>query len=239
MKVNIALCDDDQRALPVIAGAAKSAFSAQGMTAEIQVFSSGDELLKAMEKTLFQLVLLDIEMPGLDGITIGKALRERDDDIGIIYVSEAESRVFESFFIRPLGFVRKSNFLNDISAVIQFYIRERSRNAREDLLDFTTRTGRRALKCRHICYVESSKNYQLLHLDGVNTPVEVKMTMLQLEKMTEPFCFVRVHKGYIVNYQFVQQINTNDLILQDGTKIPIGRSKITEAKIKYINLIEK
>lgn len=65
MKVKIALCDDDKRALPVIAGATESAFNAQGIQAEIRMFTRGDALLKAMEESGFQLVMLDIEMPGL------------------------------------------------------------------------------------------------------------------------------------------------------------------------------
>lgn len=239
MKVNIALCDDDKRALPVIAGATKSAFSAQDMQAEIQIFYSGGALLKAMEETRFQLVMLDIEMPGLDGIAIGKALRERGDDTRIVYVSEAESRVFESFSVQPLGFVRKSNFLKDIDAVIELYIRDSARSVRGDLLDFATRTGWLALRSQRIRYIEGSRNYQILYVEGMNKPVEVKMTMLQLEKMTEPFCFIRVHKGYIVNYQFVQQITANEMILKDGTRIPIGRSRIAEVKTKSLNLMGK
>ena len=239
MKVKIALCDDDKRALPVIAGATESAFSAQGMQAEIRIFTRGDALLKAMEETRFQLVMLDIEMPGLDGIAIGKTLRERGDDTRIVFVSEAESRVFESFFVQPLGFVRKSNFLNDISAVIELYIRESARDSKGDLLDFTTRTGRMALKSQRIRYIEGSRNYQILYVEGMKEPVEVKMTMLELEKMTEPFGFIRVHKGYIVNFQFIQQINTNDIVLQDSMRIPIGRSKATEVRMKYLNLIGK
>lgn len=239
MKVKIALCDDDKRALPVIAGATESAFHAQGIQAEIRMFTRGDALLKAMEESGFQLVMLDIEMPGLDGIAIGKTLRERGDDTRIVYVSEAESRVFESFFVQPLGFVRKSNFLNDIAAVIELYIRESAKDAKGDLLDFTTRTGRLALRSRRIRYIEGSRNYQILYVEGMNEPVEVKMTMLQLEKITEPFGFIRVHKGYIINYQFIQQINSNEIILRDDTRIPIGRSKIAEVRLRYLNLIGK
>lgn len=138
MKIKIALCDDDARALPVIAGAAESSFRAQGIQAEIQRFSSGEALLKAMEETHFQLLLLDIEMPGMDGIAIGKALREREDSTKIVYVSEAESRVFESFQVQPLGFVHKSNFLNDIAAVVELYKRTSEQEQDGDLLEFTT-----------------------------------------------------------------------------------------------------
>ena len=106
MQIKIALCDDDVNALPIIAGAADSAFRAREIRPEIIRFTSGRELLASMERTRYQIVLLDIEMPDMDGIAVGRQIRDRGDNTPIIFVSECESRVFESFLIQPLGFVR-------------------------------------------------------------------------------------------------------------------------------------
>ena len=102
MQIKIALCDDDVNALPIIAGAADSAFRAREIRPEIIRFTSGRDLLASMEKTRYQIVLLDIEMPDMDGIAVGKVIRDRGDNTPIIFVSECESRVFESFLIQPL-----------------------------------------------------------------------------------------------------------------------------------------
>ena len=239
MKIKIALCDDDVRALPVIAGAAESAFSAQGIQTEIYRFSSGAALLETMERTHFDLLLLDIEMPGMDGIAVGKKLRTMENDAKIVYVSEAETRVFESFQVQPLGFVRKSNFLNDIAAVVELYVKTTSQERAADYLDLNTRSGLLTLKSKQVRYIEGSRNYQLLYMDGKKEPVEVKMTMERLEQMTAPYGFIRVHKGYLVNYLFIQRVSTGEVTLIDGTEIPIGRSKVGEVKVKYLTLIGK
>ena len=239
MRIKIALCDDDKRALPVIAGATESAFASHGMQVEIENFSQGEKLLKAMETNRYQLVMLDIEMPSMDGIAVGKALRARGDDTRIVYVSEAESRVFESFYVQPLGFVRKSNFLNDIAAVVELYIKESSKDARNDILNLDTRSGMMAISSRQIRYIEGNRNYQILYVEGKDRPVEVKMTIGRLEELTKPYGFIRVHKGFLVNYQYIEQINTNELSLRDGTIIPIGRSKSAEVKMAYLQLIGK
>ena len=237
MKIKIALCDDDIRALPVIAGAAESAFLAQGIQTEIYRFSSGEALLQAMEHTHFQLLMLDIEMPGMDGIAVGKKLRSNEDNIKIVYVSEAESRVFESFQVQPLGFVRKSNFLNDIASVVELYIKTCNQEQSSDYLELITRSGLLTLKSKNVRYIEGSRNYQLIHLEGKKEPLEVKMTMEKLEQMAEPLGFIRVHKGYLVNYQYIQRISSGEIMLIDGTEIPIGRSKLGEVKAKYLTLI--
>lgn len=237
MKIKVALCDDDAKALPVIAGAAESAFQEKGIYTDIRRFNSGKALLQAMEQTRFHIVLLDIEMPGMDGIAVGKRLRELGDGTHIVYVSEAESRVFESFLVQPLGFVRKSNFLNDIAAVVELYVKTCSQDERGDYLEFQTRSGLLTLKSRQIRYIEGSRNYQLLYLEGQKEPTEVKMTMDKLEEATRTHSFIRIHKGYLVNYRCIQRISASAVTLLDGTQLPIGRSKAAEVKSKYLSIL--
>lgn len=237
MKIKIALCDDDVKALPVIAGAAESAFLEKGIHTDIQRFTSGKALLQAMEQTRFQILLLDIEMPGMDGIAVGKRLREKGDGTQIVYVSEAESRVFESFLVQPLGFVRKSNFLNDIAAVVELYVKTCAQDEKGDYIEFQTRSGILALKSRQISYIEGSRNYQLVYQEGRQEPIEVKMTMEKLEAVTRSHNFIRIHKGYLVNYRCIQRISSSAVTLLDGTQLPVGRSKAAEVKSKYLSIL--
>lgn len=239
MKIRIALCDDDTRVLPIIAGAAESTFLAHGIQADIHRFQTGQALLEDMEETRYHLLLLDIEMPAMDGISLAKKIRMKNDDAKIVFVSEAESRVFESFLVQPLGFVRKSNFLNDISAVVELYIKTSEQENAGEYLDFTTRTGILTLKSRQVFYIEGSRNYQMLSVEGKSSPVEIKMTMDKLEKMTEPYGFIRIHKGFLVNYQYIQHLSSTTAVLQNGVELPIGRSKAQEVKMKYLALIGK
>ena len=154
-----------------------------------------------------------------------------EDETKIVYVSEAESRVFESFQVQPLGFVRKSNFLNDIAAVVELYIKTSAQEQAGDYLELSTRSGLLTLKSKQVRYIEGSRNYQLLYVDGKKEPLEIKMTMERLEEMTAPFGFIRVHKGYLVNYLYIQRVSSSNVTLVDGTEIPIGRSKVAEVKV--------
>lgn len=239
MQIKIALCDDDVNALPIIAGAADSAFRAKGIRPEIVKFTTGKELLESMEKNRYHIVLLDIEMPQTDGIAVGRQIRDRGDNTPIIFVSECESRVFESFLIQPLGFVRKSNFLNDIAAVVELYLRTCAQEQNSEYLEFSTRNGILTLKSKQIRFIEGSRNYQMLYTVSSQEPIEIKMTMDKLQTMTESQGYIRIHKGYLVNFRYIQRIQSNQLTLQDGTELPIGRSKMAEVKSKYLSLLGK
>lgn len=237
MNLKIALCDDDLKALPVIAGAAEFAFRNQGVVPELRRFSSGQALLQAMEEDRFQIILLDIDMPGMDGIEVARKIREQNRRTQIVFVSECENRVFESFEVQPLGFVRKSNFLNDISAVVQLYMKHYAQDQRSQFLDFHTRTGILTLKSKQIRYIEGNGNYQMLYLENQPEPAEVKMTMDLLETMTEAHGFMRIHKGYLVNFRYIQRIEGGKMMLDDGKELPIARSKMEEVKRKFVSLL--
>ncbi len=237
MLVKIALCDDDRKALPVIAGAAQSAFRDQGIPVDLRQYDAGNKLLEDLTAERFDIVLLDIDMPGLDGIQVAHRIRQERPNTQIIFVSECESRVFESFEVQPLGFVRKSNFLNDIAAVVRLYIKTCHQEQSSEYMEFVTRSGLLSLKIRRIRYIEGSRNYQLLYLEGETAPTEVKMTMDQLETKLEGRGFIRIHKGYLVNANYIQRIHTSELMLQDGTQLPIGRSKMGEVKSKFLTHI--
>ena len=239
MKLKIALCDDDRTALPVIAGAAESAFRNQGFRTELFSYLSGKELLNALATNRFDIVLLDIDMPDLDGIEVGRRIREMKNGTQIIFVSECESRVFESFEVQPLGFVRKSNFLNDIAAVVKLYIKTCVQEQNSGYMEFETRSGLLNLKIRQIRYIEGSRNYQMLYLENSSEPMEIKMTLDKLEETLEPHGFIRIHKGYLVNCQFIQRIQNTALSLRDGVELPIGRSKMGEVKRKFLILMGK
>lgn len=237
MKIHIALCDDNEKALPIISGAVESAFKEQGIKTELDIFSRGEELLEAMEGKEYPLVLLDIDMPGMDGIQVGQQIRSKNYSTQIVYVSECEERVFESFMVQPLGFVRKSNFLNDIAAVVQLYMKKYGETVNRQTVELATRNGVVMLYYQKIRYIESCRNYQLVNLFGEKEQVEIKMTMEKLEALLEPLGFIRIHKGYLVNYRYIQRINSEQIMLQDGTQLPIGRSKVAEVKSRYLSFL--
>ena len=104
-------------------------------------------------------------------------------------------------------------------------------------VEFVGRNGPVKLEGKRIRYIEGSRNYQILYpVEG--TPVEVKQTMDKLEARMESHGFIRIHKGYLVNYRFIQRIAYDHVILRDGTSLPVGRSKVTAIKNKFLALLE-
>lgn len=238
MKIKIALCDNDAKALSVIAGATESLFRDQGFHVRVERFQSAEALMAALEQEQFQMVMLDIDMPGMDGIQAARQIRTKHEGVQIIFVSGCEDRVFDALMVQPLGFVRKSNFFEDLTSVIGLYVENSLRGSDDGYIEFMTRGSTVSLEAKKIRYIEGSRNYQLLYLAGNEEPIEVKMTMDKLESVTEPYGFIRIHKGYLVNHRYIQRITYDHVILGDGVTLPVGRSKATEIKNRFLSLLE-
>ena len=140
-------------ALGIISASLKGIFAEKGVDAEVALFTSAEELAQIMPRRKFDLLLLDIDMPGLDGITFAKALREQGDQVDIMYISSREDKVFESLRVSPVGFIRKSRFLEDMSEIVGAYLDARA--ARHEVASIVLRKAGlvRPLRADAIAYV--------------------------------------------------------------------------------------
>ena len=234
----VAVCDDDTAVFDTITDTAKNAFAQNGTEAEILCFSSPSLLEKAMETRAFDLIFLDIEMPEEDGIRFGERLAKLEQTPDIIFVSSREDRVFDAFKIHPFGFVRKSLFLQDIGGVIADYVAARREEGARNFVVQTV-SGTVSIPVESIRYFEGARKNQLVYTTQNREPIAITLTMKQLEEIFVPRAFLRVHTGYLVNYRFIRRMTAADVILTDGTTLPISRRKATQIKLEYMELLKK
>lgn len=236
--MKIAVCDDDVFALNIISDTTAKTMKEQKVNAEICTFSSAEELETAMESEQFDLVLLDIDMPGKDGIEAGKYLREYKEETDIIYVSNREDRVFDSLKVNPFGFIRKKQFLEDVPEILSRYLKSRSEK-QEPRLVVKSKDHVVSLRLRDICYIEGQRKTQKICLVNQDEAEEIRYSMQDLEEELEGNGFLRVHKGYLVNYRHIRLFQKQDIIMDNGNQIPVSRRKLQEIKDKYIELMQE
>lgn len=232
---HVAVCDDEQFAADAIASAAERELSRRGVEAEIEVYTALDDLARRMDSVGFDLVLLDIEMPGVDGIQFGRALREIGFGTDLVYVSNSEDRVFESLALRPLGFVRKSRFAADMSEAMETFVRERRKSSVNRTITLKMSHAMGTFAVDEIAYVEAHRREKVVHLANGRTE-EVLTTLDEMGKKLAPYGFYRVHKGFLLNFAHVRQLTSEGFVVGKET-IPIGRSKVSEARRAYMDYL--
>lgn len=237
-RLRVAVCDDDKAALGIIASSLKDVFDAHGVDATTSLFSSATELAKVMPTRRFDLLLLDIDMPGLDGISFARHLRERRDKVDIMYISNREDKVFDSLRVSPVGFIRKSRFLEDMSEVVGTYLAARRERSRQSVVVLRDHDAVYPIAVEKIVYIEGHRKQQLVHVEGRDEPITLTRTMGELEEELVGEGFIRIHKGYLVNYRFIQVIDGGDVTLADGERLPVSRRKEREAKERLLELVQ-
>lgn len=114
------ICDDDK----LYANTIKNKISVymnntsnDDKTYTISVFNDGDSLLKEFNRQFADVVLLDIDMPGMNGFEVASLIQKRKEDILIMFVTNHEDRVFQSYDYHPFWFIRK-NHLDDLNVIL-------------------------------------------------------------------------------------------------------------------------
>lgn len=235
LQYHVAVCDDERFAADAIASAAERELSHRGAQADIEVYTVLEDLAKRMDSVGFDLVLLDIEMPGVDGIQFGRALREIGFGTDIIYVSNSEDRVFESLSLRPLGFVRKSRFNADMADAIETFVHERRKQSTNRTITLKMSHAMGTFDVDEIAYVEARRREKIVHLANGRTE-EVLTTLDEMGEKLAPYGFFRVHKGFLVNFAHVRQLTSQGFVVGKDL-VPVGRSKVSESRRAYMDYL--
>ncbi len=231
-----AFCDDDAAARAHMREAAEKCFAECGVTLYAAEYDTAEALLAAMSRGAFALLFLDIDMPEMDGIRLGERLRELGSEADIIYVSNMDERVYEVFPVRPWGFVRKSRFDVELGGVVERYVRERAACAPRIVIQ-DAQGAPHAIAPETLVYVESAGKLQKLFTsDGGQQTA--RCALRELEERLAGTGFIRVHKGFLVNYRFIRRIRSRGVELDDGRTLPVGRGRLDEVRERYLALMK-
>ena len=235
--LKIAMVDDERLSLDLFAGAFKQAFSQRGEQVEVLAFVSPKTFLSTLGDTQYDLIALDINMDEMTGIEAAQKLREKDPHVPLVFISANEDRVFECFEFHPIGFVRKTNFLDDAISFIGHYLSSvlPKRKTKNTLM---VKVHREAtfIDIDNINYIEGSHNYQTFYfLDG-SPSLNVRELISNLEKQLANYGFIRVHKGFIVNSKEIYRISSTEVILKNGQSVPVSHQRRDEVLKQYLEL---
>ena len=222
--IRLAICDDEKKILEDMSRKVRTAIDG----AEVSLYSNGMTLLEDIKRKEegFDILLLDIDMPEISGLEIAETIQHSEKKPLIIFVTSHDELVYDSLQLHPFGFVRKSYLDKELSRVLEDAIREIS--SKEKNFYFHTAEGDIRLSLKDILYFEAQGNY--IRVVTGSEEYRFRETMQALEMALSTDGFVRTHKGFLVNSEAVKIINSDKLILDDKTEIPVGRSYQETAK---------
>lgn len=219
----------------------------------VECVSSGGEALRLLGEERFDAVLLDVRMPGLDGLDLARVLRRFERQPALIFVSAYETGAVDAFELEALDYLLKPVSRERLKQAVRRVEREpleaaanggRATDgvatsaeqplAREDLVPVHTgRGGTRLLPRASILYIEAQGDYVRIVADSGRFLLRGRIS--DIEQRWRAFGFVRTHRGYIANLRRAVEVRPRlngsaELVFPAGEEIPIARRKANELR---------
>ena len=229
--MQIAICDDESFFRKELHSLLVEYKSNRRLNLDIFEFSSGEDLLKT--DLIFDIIFLDYQMSGLNGMEVARSFRQRNYLCSIVFVTNYPDFVFDSFEVNPYRFFRKPISTYQIEELLKSYITQQKTLSPIIINDYY---GQYTIKARDIIYLEGDGKYCL-----IRTKTEVfhsSKTLSGVLNLLPKYCFYRVHKSYAVNLYCIQKVINNEIILVNGEKVLISRNNLADFKIIYKNFIK-
>lgn len=195
---------------------------------QIDEFESGEHFL--IEKKKYDLIFMDIEMPGLDGLdTLQEYRLFTAEGIAVILTTHMEI-VQKGYFVDAFRYVNKGKMEEELEeALTSADIRMKT----NEILTFhQVGFGEVSLRIRDILYIETEKRNIIVHTD--NEDYICSGTIAEYEKILEPISFFRSHKSYIVNLDKIKRMDGTSVYFANGKSAYVSERKYVETKRQYM-----
>ena len=230
-----AIVEDEPDVLRHIRNSLFQAFSSQHVHMAFDSFLSGKELLEMLKDHYhYDLIFLDIEMPEIDGIEVCRQIRKIAPDTLTIFISGKDELVFQTFEVQPFRFMRKSQFESQLPILAEACVNHLNQLHRRILQLKEMYSGDLfSFQIDKIKYVEAEGKTCRIVSDDDSTVIKEKFT--RFEELLREYAFLKPHRSYLVNCNYIKYIGKNYLRLTDQTEIPLSRNKAEEIKQQFLD----
>ncbi|MBQ9794761.1 MAG: response regulator transcription factor [Clostridia bacterium] len=216
MTYHIALCDDDAVQREYLADLVSAWAAEAGLDVRLALFPSGEAFL-ARDLGQFSILLLDIEMPGMDGITLARGVRERNETAVIVFITGYAEYIAEGYDVSALHYLMKPVDKSKLFSVLEKAVKTLDKNGK--LLPLELGGELVMLPLRDLRYIEVQGNYVTFH---GKQAYKVKMPLVEARALLDER-FFRTGRSFLVNLHYVRKVTKTDVYLATGEQIPLSR----------------
>ena len=231
MKYKIAICDDSDADRQYVMNMVNRWASSAGHVVHTDTFGSAESFLfHYAEESDYDILILDIEMGAMDGVTMAKQVRKNNDTVQIVFITGYSDYISEGYEVAALHYLMKPVREEKLCSVLDRAAEKLSKNER--VLNFEISCEMMRIPIYQIRYADVSGNYVTIH---ALSDVTVKMTLGELEKQLDER-FYRVGRSTIINLTQISRVTKTEINLSDGTAIPLPRGAYDGINRAIINM---
>lgn len=233
--IQIAVCDDNIDELSHMIQLINQYRSIKHLNCEYAAFQNGFELISALEKgKQFEVYCLDIIMPAFTGIDVAKEIRRFDKTAPILFFTSSAEFALESYSVKAINYVLKPISKEKLFFTFDDVLERIKVEDDADVIIVKSNEGIQKIVIQNLVFAEIIGRNVLYHLlsgkviECTDSFVSVCDNLLKYDR------FIKTHRSYIVNMQYVDTVENHQVTLQTLSSVPIAQGKAREIKQRYL-----
>ena len=229
----IAICEDEKVILDFESSLVKVWGAERACQMELDTYVSAEQFLfESEDKPLYDVLIFDIQMKGMNGMELAKTLRARGADSSIIFVTGIPDYAIEGYEVGAVRYILKPVKAEVLNGLLDTIYSERKKKA-EDFFVLGQGADLERIPFEKIIYIEARGHY--VYMKGAGFEREWKSSFSEAAGAFDKKTFFCLRRGLLVNLKHVSKITRTDCVLDDGEQLPVARGvykDLNEAFIK-------
>lgn len=229
--INIAIIDDEKIQTELIEKYVENWACLKNIRVKTENFDSSEsfQFSWSMDKK-YNIILLDIQMRGENGITLAKKVRQEDENLSIIFITAITDYIGEGYDVSALNYLIKPIKEDKLYECLNKAALKMQKKEKYILID--TEAGTQKVIQNHIIYIEAFAHF--IEINTVNNKYTARKNISSIEKELDEGLFIRSHRSYIVGLRYIKKLGSTELELDNGHVIPISRRQYSKTNIAFI-----
>lgn len=232
--LRIAICDDDEKELHMITSLLSEYRMSRAINLHWNMFQNPLELLASIEQgTVYDIVFLDMMMPGLNGIETARELRTHDKIVKLIFLTSSTEFAVQSYAVNAYCYLLKPITTDDFFSIIDHATEEIHHTHSIDLM-IRCKTGVVRIPIHQLVCCEVTGRMLTFRLstgavlESAGSMKDVEPVLLQYPGFTKP------HRSYMINMDYIQNISYREITLVQQITVPLPRGKYNTLKDTFL-----
>lgn len=236
--IEVAICDDENSIVNQIEIMIHNIRNERNFLVTIDVFFSGTALDSAILKgAKYDLIYLDLQIEGEDGITVARNIRGRDENVSIVFVSGYDKYWLESLQLDVVTFLRKPIQQLEFEKI---FLKAHQKICKQNYyFTFQYKGADYKIPCKEVIYFESSGRHIKIYIRSQEIVIfNGKLSDVMTKLIEGKIPFLRIHQSYLVNYYFIRTKSKSEVNLINGEKLPISEERQKDFARNYDKVLK-
>lgn len=237
LNLNITICDDERNAITVLKKHILQYNIQTDHNIIVSAYLSAEDFLLEYKKHPCDVALLDIEMPGQNGMELARQLREINDELLIVFTTLYPEYMQDSFEVQPFQFLTKPVEYNTVCSLLNNIIKKMTRSSK-NIIVLDADGEKHFVTLNNILFISSLKeNKSHIRYQLSDQELTAKGTLSEVESRLSPLGFVVPARGFLINIHHIKSLDSTHIILDNGFEIPVSRRRFKDLQRIYSQYI--